>query len=153
MTNLLGTYECKVDAKGRLMFPMQFKNQLGELTKQGFVIKRSIFKKCLELYPTAQWQRESGMLDKLNLFKKKNAEFVTKFMAGVKPVELDGTGRLLIPKDLLKYGGIQKEVVLTSVVNRIEIWDKAAYENAVDYDPDDFASLAEDVMGELETDL
>ncbi|MEJ2595805.1 MAG: division/cell wall cluster transcriptional repressor MraZ [bacterium] len=152
MTNLLGTYECKVDAKGRLMFPMQFKNQLGELTKQGFVIKRSIFKRCLELYPAEQWQRESGMLDKLNLFKKKNAEFVTKFMAGVKPVELDGTGRLLIPKDLLKYGGIRKEVVLTSVVNRIEIWDKAAYENAVDYDPDDFASLAEDVMGELETD-
>jgi MraZ protein len=152
MTNLLGTYECKVDAKGRLMFPVQYKNQLGELSKQGFVIKRSIFKKCLELFPNGQWQKETAMLDKLNLFKKKNAEFVTKFMAGVKPVELDGTGRLLIPKDLLKYGGIKKEVVLTSVVNRIEIWDKTAYESAVDYDPDDFASLAEDVMGELETD-
>ncbi|RLD45351.1 MAG: division/cell wall cluster transcriptional repressor MraZ, partial [Bacteroidetes bacterium] len=82
----------------------------------------------------------------------KNAEFVTKFMAGVKPVELDSTGRILIPKDLLKYGGIIKEMVVTSVVNRIEIWDKAAYEQAVDYDPDDFADLAEDVMGEFDTD-
>lgn len=153
MINILGTYECKVDAKGRLMFPVAFKNQMGDTTKQGFVIKRSIFKKCLELFPIKQWQDESSMVSRLNMFKKKNAEFVTKFMAGVKPAELDGSGRLLIPKDLLKYGGINKEIVLTSVVNRIEIWDKAAYEHAVEYDADDFANLAEDVMGEFETDL
>jgi len=152
MTNLLGTYECKVDTKGRLMFPVAFKNQMGDAVKQGFVIKRSIFKKCLELFPIQQWQDESNMVSKLNMFKKRNAEFVTKFMAGVKPVELDGSGRLLIPRDLLKYGGISKEIVLTSVVNRIEIWDKASYESAIDYDADDFANLAEDVMGEIETD-
>lgn len=152
MTNILGTYECKIDAKGRLMFPVAFKNQMGDTIKHGFVIKRSIFKKCLELFPIRQWQDESNMVSKLNMFKKRNAEFVTKFMAGVKPVELDGSGRLLIPKDLLKYGGISKEIVLTSVVNRVEIWDKTAYENAIDYDADDFANLAEDVMGEIETD-
>jgi MraZ protein len=151
MVNILGTYECKVDAKGRLMFPASLKNQMGEAVKQGFVIKRSIFKKCLELFPTENWRNESNMVSKLNMFNRKNAEFVTKFMAGVKPVELDSTGRLLIPKDLVKYGGISKEIVLTSVVNRFEIWDKAAYEKAVDYDPDDFASLAEEVMGNQET--
>ncbi len=151
MISVLGTYECKVDAKGRFMFPVQFKNQMGEETKRGFVVKRSIFKRCLELYPVEHWQTETAMVSKLNMFKKKNAEFVTKFMAGVKLTELDGTGRLLIPKDLLRYGEITKEIVLTSVANRIEIWDRASYETAVDYDPDDFASLAEDVMGELET--
>ena len=152
MINLLGTYECKVDAKGRLMFPSSYKSQMGETSKKGFVIKRSIFKKCLEIFPWDHWQDESRMVSKLNMFKKRNAEFVTKFMAGVKPVEMDGTGRLLIPKDLLKYGEITKEVVLTSVVNRIEIWDKAAYESAIDYDADEFADLAEEVMGEFETD-
>lgn len=151
MINILGTYECKVDAKGRFMFPAQYKLQLGEAQKQGMVIKRSIFKKCLELFPNEHWQEESKMVSRLNMFKKKNAEFVTKFMAGVKPLDLDVTGRLLIPKDLISYSGITKEIVLTSVVNRIEIWDKAAYENAVDYDPDDFAKLAEEVMGEFET--
>lgn len=150
MVSVLGTYECKLDAKGRFMFPVQYKNQMGEELKSGFVIKRSIFKKCLELFPIEQWQAETAMVSKLNMFRKKNADFVTKFMAGVKPVELDGTGRLLIPKDLLRYGDITKEIVLTSVVNRIEIWDRSQYELAVDYDPDDFASLAEDVMGELE---
>lgn len=151
MINILGTYECKLDLKGRLMFPVQFKTQMGEAVSQGFVIKRSIFKKCLEVFPTSHWQEETAQVSKLNMFKKKNAEFITKFMAGVKPLELDGTGRMLIPKDLMKYGGITKEVVLTSVVNRIEIWDKDAYEKAVDFDPDDFADLAEEVMGELTT--
>ena len=150
MVSVLGTYECKLDAKGRFMFPVQFKNQMGEELKRGFVIKRSIFKKCLELFPIEQWQTETAMVSKLNMFRKKNADFVTKFMAGVKPVELDGTGRLLIPKDLLRYGDITKEIVLTSVVTLIEIWDRSQYELAVDYDPDDFAGLAEDVMGELE---
>lgn len=152
MINLLGTYECKIDAKGRFMFPASFKNQMGEAAKLGFVIKRSIFKKCLEIYPWKHWEDESRMVSKLNMFKKKNAEFATKFMAGVKLVELDGTGRFLIHKDLLNYGEIKKEVVLTSVANRIEIWDKAAYETAIDYDADEFADLAEEVMGEFETD-
>ena len=151
MINILGTYECKIDSKGRLMFPAPLKAQMGEEINKGFVIKRSIFKKCLELFPIDHWQAESNMVSKLNMFKQKNAEFVTKFMAGVKLAELDNTGRLLLPKDLLKYGEITKEIVLTSVVNRFEIWDKSAYEKAVDYDPDDFAKLAEDVMGEFET--
>ncbi len=133
------------------MFPVAFKNQLGESVSEGFVIKRSIFRKCLEIYPTDEWTKESDRISKLNRFVKKNVDFIRKFMAGVKIVELDGTGRLLIPKDLVNYAGIQKEVVLGSVVNKIEIWDKAEYEQAVDYDPDEFANLAEDVIGDQKT--
>jgi len=151
MQSLLGTYEGKIDAKGRFMFPAPFKGQMKDEINNGFVIKRSIFKRCLELFPMEAWNVESAKVMKLNMFKKKNAEFATKFMAGVKPVEIDGSGRILIPKDLLKYAGISKEIVLTSVINRIEIWDKESYEKAVDYDPDDFANLAEEVMGDIET--
>jgi MraZ protein len=151
LLNIIGTYECKADVKGRFMFPVAFKNQLSDALDQGFVIKRSIFRKCLELYPLEEWGRESKRINRLNRFRKKNVDFIRKFMAGVKTVELDGTGRLLIPKDLIKYGGISKEIVLTSVVNKIEIWDRAEYEHAVDYDPDDFADLAEEVMGDTET--
>ncbi len=150
MIDILGTYECKIDAKGRFMFPVAFKNQLGDSMADGMVIKRSIFKKCLELFPKENWQHESRMVNKLNMFKKKNAEFITKFMAGVKPLEFDPTGRLLIPKDLISFGGITKQIWLTAGANRIEIWDKAEYEKAVNFDPNDFADLAEEVMGELE---
>ena len=84
--------------------------------------------KCLELYPMEEWKLESARINKLNRFKKKNVDFIRKFMAGVKLVELDNAGRILIPKDLINYGGIKKEIVLASVVNKIEIWDKAEYE-------------------------
>ena len=151
MSNIIGTYECKVDVKGRLMFPVAFKNQLEGSISEGFVIKRSIFRKCLELYPMAAWNLESKRINNLNRFVKKNVDFIRKFMAGVKTVELDSAGRLLIPKDLTLYSNIKKEIVLASVVNKIEIWDKSEYEAAVDYDPDEFATLAEDVMGDKET--
>ena len=133
------------------MFPVAFKNQLEGSISEGFVIKRSIFRKCLELYPMAEWNIESKRINNLNRFVKKNVDFIRKFMAGVKTVELDSTGRLLIPKDLTHYSNITKEIVLASVVNKIEIWDKSEYEAAVDYDPDEFANLAEDVMGDKET--
>ncbi|MCD4724426.1 MAG: division/cell wall cluster transcriptional repressor MraZ [Bacteroidales bacterium] len=151
MSNIIGTYECKVDVKGRLMFPVAFKNQLEGSISEGFVIKRSIFRKCLELYPMAEWNIESKRINNLNRFVKKNVDFIRKFMAGVKTIELDSAGRLLIPKDLTLYSNIKKEIVLASVVNKIEIWDKSEYEAAVDYDPDEFANLAEDVMGDKET--
>lgn len=133
------------------MFPAAFKNQLKDSVLKGFVIKRSIFLKCLELYPLEEWDLESKRINGLNRFVKKNVDFIRKFMAGVKSVELDSAGRLLIPKDLTTYANIKKEIVLASVVNKIEIWDKSEYEKAVDYDPDEFADLAEEVMGDKET--
>ena len=151
MAEIIGTYECKVDVKGRLMFPSQLRTQIPSAAVEGFVIKRSIFMKCLELYPKEEWLLESKRINTLNRFKKKNVDFIRKFMAGVKTAELDKTGRILIPKDLIKYGEIKSEIVLASVVNKIEIWDRAEYEKAVDYDPDEFASLAEEVMGDNET--
>lgn len=150
MLNLIGTYECRVDAKGRLMFPVAFKEQLKEVIGQGFVMKRSIFRNCLELYPVPEWNAESARISKLNRFRKKNVDFIRKFMAGVKIVELDNTGRLLIPKDLFNFAGIGKDVVLASVVNKLEVWDKDEYEKAVSYDPEEFANLAEEVMGDMD---
>lgn len=150
VANIIGTYDCKVDAKGRLMFPVAFKSQLKAVVSEGFVIKRSIFQRCLELYPMDEWNKESEKVNKLNRYKKKNVDFIRTFMSGVNNTELDSTGRLLIPKKLADFAGITKEVVLASVVNKIEIWDKAEYEKAIEYDPDEFADLAEEVMGDLE---
>ena len=74
MSNIIGTYECKVDVKGRFMFPVAFKNQLEKMLPDGFVIKRSIFRKCLELYPLAEWDLESKRINNLNRFRKKNVD-------------------------------------------------------------------------------
>jgi len=147
LINLIGTYECKADAKGRLMMPAAFKKQLAAVLQDGFVLKRSVFQKCLELYPMAEWNLLMQKMNKLNRFKKKNNDFIRRFTAGVKMVEVDTAGRLLIPKDLIGFAEINKELVLSSAVNIIEIWDKELYEKAIEDVADDFADLAEEVMG------
>ena len=147
MVNLIGTYECKADAKGRLMLPVAFKKQLSPILQEGFVLKRAVFQNCLELYPMQEWNLLMQKMNKLNRFKKKNNDFIRRFTAGVKMVEIDATGRLLIPKDLISFAGIKKDLVLSSAVNIIEIWDKDQYEQVIDDATVDFAELAEEVMG------
>jgi MraZ protein len=137
-----------VDAKGRLMLPTSLKKQLGSLD-EGFVLKRSVFQPCLELFPMSEWNKMMLKINKLNRFVKKNNDFIRRFTAGVKMIDIDATGRLLIPKDLVVFAKIDKEIVLNSAINIIEIWDKDLYENAVDDATDDFADLAEEVMGNL----
>jgi len=152
LNSIIGTYECKVDAKGRLMLPVSFKKQLVSVVNNGFVLKRAVFQPCLELYPMNQWELLMQKINKLNRFKKKNNDFIRRFTAGVKSVELDSSGRLLISKDLVGFAGISTEIVLTSAVNIIEIWDKDNYEKAINDAAGDFAELAEDVMGQDELD-
>lgn len=152
MINLIGTYECKVDAKGRLMFSSAFKKQLSSVLQKGFVVKRGVFQPCLELYPMQEWNEMMEKINKLNRFVKKNNDFIRRFTAGVKIVELDASGRILIPKDLCQFAGIEKQVVLSSAVNIIEIWDKSRYETAIDAATVDFAELAEEVMGKTAED-
>jgi len=151
LKTLIGTYECKVDAKGRLMLPTSLKKQLGSL-EEGFVLKRSVFQPCLELFPMSEWNKMMLKINKLNRFVKKNNDFIRRFTAGVKIVDIDATGRLLIPKDLVVFATIEKDIVLNSAINIIEIWDKDKYENAIENATDDFADLAEEVMGNLNDD-
>ena len=134
------------------MLPVSFKKQLVSVVNNGFVLKRAVFQPCLELYPMNQWELLMQKINKLNRFKKKNNDFIRRFTAGVKSVELDSSGRLLISKDLVGFAGISKEIVLTSAVNIIEIWDKDNYEKAINDAAGDFAELAEDVMGQEELD-
>ena len=147
MNYLIGTYECKIDVKGRLLIPSAFKKQLAPVIPRGFVLKRAVFQNCLELIPLAQWEELIKKVNSLNRFKKKNNDFIRRFTAGVKFIELDGNGRLLIPKDLIEFSNINRDVTLSTSVNIIEIWDKSSYEKAIADSRDDFAQLAEEVMG------
>ena len=148
MNYLIGTYECKVDVKGRVLIPSAFKKQLAPVINKGFVLRRAVFQSCLELYPISQWEELISKVNSLNRFKKKNNDFIRRFTAGVKFIELDNNGRLLIPKDLIEFSNIKRDIVLSSSVNIIEIWDKQSYEGAIEDSRDDFAQLAEEVMGE-----
>ena len=150
MADLIGSYECTADAKGRAMLPGVFKKALLSVLEKGFVLKRSVFNTCLELYTTDGWKGVMKDVNKLNRFKKENMVFIRAFTAGLKPIEIDSTGRLLLPKDLMEFAGISKDIVMSvSTNNIIEIWDKKKYEEAVNLTSDDFENLAERVMGSM----
>ena len=153
MINLIGTYECKIDAKGRVMLPSALKKQLLPMIEKGFVLKRSVFQSCLELYPMSEWDDVMQKVSKLNRFDRKNNDFIRRLTAGLKLVDLDASGRMLVAKDLISFAGLNKEIVISSAGNILEIWDKDRYEAAISDVTIDFADLAEDVMGLKNDDL
>ena len=153
MIHFVGTFECKADVKSRIMIPVSLKKQLSKYLAEGFVIKRSVFNPCLELYPMSEWNLLMEKINSLNRFSKKNTDFIRRFTAGVKIINIDSSGRLLIPRDLIFYAEINKEVVVSSAVNILEIWDKNLYEKSIDEAAIDFGSLAEDVMGDKVKDV
>jgi len=145
--NLIGTYECKIDIKSRIMLPVNLKKQLGDHINESFIVKRSVFQNCLELHPFSEWKLTMEKINKLNKFVKKNNDFIRRYNAGVRIIELDNSGRLLIPKELSKQYFSSNELVLTSAINIIEIWDKSRYEKVINDTELDFAELSESVMG------
>src|ERR1700739_3835842 len=126
MAGFLGEYEVTLDAKGRFLLPVGFKKQLPEGSASHFVINRGI-EKCLSLYPLQNWEPIFEDISKLNDFDPKGREFRRFFLNGATKVETDSAGRLLLPKTLIEYAGLGKDVVLAAAVNKIEIWDKSKY--------------------------
>lgn len=148
MASFIGEYECKMDTKGRFMLPSGLKKQIDSAAQEKFVINRG-FEGCLVLYPMNEWEKETAKFEKLNLFVAKNRKFYRQFHNGATQLALDGNGRLLLPKTLASVASIQKEIVLFAYANRIEVWAKDKYEEVMGEDLEDFADLAEDVMGQL----
>ena len=146
MSHFLGEFDCKLDAKGRMMIPSNLKKQLPEAEREGLVINRG-FEKNLVLYTKQEWNSITLELSKLNQYEAKTREFSRYFNRGATELILDSSNRVLIPKSLMEYAGIKSEVTLLCLFNKIEIWAKDAYDSHLDNEPENFASLAEEVMG------
>ncbi|HUH17887.1 division/cell wall cluster transcriptional repressor MraZ [Albibacterium sp.] len=148
MEHFLGEYECKLDAKGRMVLPAALKRQMPDVEREGLVINRGL-ESHLVIYTRREWNKIMDELSRLNQFERKSREFIRKFMRGASELTLDASGRVLIPKSLQAYADISSEVVLASQFNKIEVWSKAKYDEQWIDEGDDFAILAEEVMGNL----
>jgi MraZ protein len=146
MSNFLGEFDCKLDVKGRMMIPVGLKKQLPEAVSEGLVINRG-FEKHLVIYTRKEWDKIVEDLGKLNTYEKKTREFIRYFTRGASELTLDTANRVLLPKPLLEYAGINADVVLSCQFNKIEVWAKDAYDAQLDNEPENFANLAEEVMG------
>ena len=146
MPGFLGEYPVTIDAKGRLKIPIALKKQFNPAVKGRFVINRG-FEKCLVLYPYDEWEKVVARVNRLNTFKKEHRDFVRVFYRGATELSLDSADRLLLPKHLLEFGGIKTDALLAARNTVIEMWNEKTYHSEMKVDSDQFAGLAERVMG------
>lgn len=147
MITFVGDFEGKTDEKGRIVLPSAFKKVLNANGEERFVVRKDLFEECLVLFPYAEWEVELNRIrEKLNPYNREHSRFLRDFFKGSAEVMLDGNGRFLIPKRLAELAGIDREVVLVGVDKKIEIWDKAKYDNS-GLDSNELASLAEKILG------
>jgi MraZ protein len=146
MTGFLGEFEATLDPKGRFLLPAGIKKQLPEGENTQFVINRG-FEKCLTIYPMVSWKPIFDRISQLNDFDPKVREFRRYFLNGAIFLDLDSAGRILIPKNLMEHASLEKDIVLVSAVNKIEVWDKNKYQQFFDsFSPEAFSNLAASVM-------
>lgn len=135
-----------IRCKRPLSVPGRVKKQMPEEESMKFVINRG-FEKCLSLYPIKNWEPLFTDISKLNDFDPKVREFRRYFLNGATIVEPDSAGRLLVPPNLKEHAGLEKDIVLVSAVNKVEIWDSDKYKQFFDsFSPETFSSLAKEVM-------
>ncbi len=147
MAIFIGDHSCKVDSKGRLIFPSALKRQMKSASDDRFVVRRDIFEKCLVLFTAEDWE---GQMDKIrkriNPYNREHNMFLRNFFKGTAELVLDSSNRILVPRRLLEAVGIEREVILAGQDGRIEIWAAEKYDR-IDIPVDEFADLAERLMG------
>jgi MraZ protein len=140
-------FECKLDAKGRLMLPARLKAGLPESAGNELILRRG-FEPCLVLYPFGEYKKIYGKIASLSEFNEEYRNLQRNFFRGNVQLELDNNGRILIPKGMLSYAGIDREAMLVGMGNRIEIWEPQRYEEFLIQDPGEFSKLAEKYLAE-----
>jgi len=147
MFTFIGDFDCRTDAKGRIVFPSAFKKVLGEGDVR-LVVRKDLFEPCLILYPFSVWEEElSRIRGKLNPYNREHNRFLRNFFRGSAEIALDGNGRFLVPRRLMEQIGAQREVVLLGVDRTSEVWEKGQYLDG-GLSRDELGILAEKILGD-----
>ena len=147
MTFFTSEYESKLDAKGRLVLPSRIKAQLPEGDSQELVIRRG-YEPCLIIYPKVEYMKVFSKISGLSEFNEEYRKLQRNLLRGVIEVELDSNGRFLIPKSMLTYAQIDKDVTLVGLGSKVELWNPATFEKHQINDPGELSKLAEKYLNE-----
>lgn len=142
MAFFTGEYDCKLDAKGRMVLPAKIKNNLPEGSGDEIVVRRG-FEPCLVLYPMLEYKKIFSKIAALNEFNAEYRNLQRNFFRGNAIVELDNAGRILIPKNMMAFAGLERESIVVGMGNRVEIWDASKYDDYLIKDQKEFSDLAE----------
>ena len=146
MDFLSGEYECKLDPKGRLVLPAKIKGNLPEASGNSVVLMRG-FEPCLVLYPKVEWKIIYDKVAGLNEFNEEYRHFQRNFFRGNTEIDLDNVGRFVVPKTMSRYAGLESEVIVVGLGNRVEIWNPERYEEFLIKDQAQFSQLAQQFLG------
>ncbi|MEK0453579.1 MAG: Transcriptional regulator MraZ [Synergistaceae bacterium] len=142
LSMLVGSYNHKLDGKGRTVLPARFRGELGSSIVATIGIDR-----CIALYPVSRWEELILKLKDLSSFKKKTRDFRRVLLSMATELEIDGSGRVLIPSGLREYAGVDQEVTLIGLEDHLEVWDSIRWEEQRSGVLMDFSDLAEDLEG------
>ncbi len=141
MSFFSGEYECKIDAKGRMTLPSKVKAKFPEVSGNQTVLSLGM-EPCLILYPMVEFRKIYSRVASMNEFDDEPRRFQRTFSRRISEVELDSAGRVLIPKSMLKYASLEKEVTLVGMGNRMELWSPEVFEEFIINDNAEFKKLA-----------
>lgn len=142
MQGFIGEFNCRLDEKGRLSLPSRLRAQFPESAGNQLVVNRG-FEKCLVLYTKEDWLKESARLNDVDDFMSPEIRrFKRIFTNGANLVQIDNAQRILIPKKLLEYAGLEDDVILMAYGNKVEIWSQANYESELNADAAEMSELA-----------
>ncbi|MCL1944007.1 MAG: cell division/cell wall cluster transcriptional repressor MraZ [Candidatus Azobacteroides sp.] len=148
MLNFLGNIEAKLDNKGRVAIPAQFRKILQTEGVESLVLKKDIFQNCLILYPTSVWDENVAELrSRLNKWNARHQEVLRNFMLDAERVVVDASGRILIPGRYLQLTGITSDIRFLGIDNVIEIWPKSLLEKPL-MTPEEFSQEIQHLMSE-----
>jgi MraZ protein len=147
MTFFTSEFESKLDAKGRLVLPARIKAQLPSGEGDELVIRRG-FEPCLIIYPMVEFKKVFSKISGLSEFNEEYRKLQRNFFSGTATVELDANGRFVIPKNMLNYAQLEKDLILIGMGNKVEVWNPSIYEKHLIKDPGELSKLAEKYLTE-----
>ncbi|HQG08405.1 MAG TPA: division/cell wall cluster transcriptional repressor MraZ [Dysgonamonadaceae bacterium] len=142
----LGNMEAKTDAKGRVFVPACFRKTLQNAGEDYLVLRKDIFQDCLVLYPGSVWEKEiEALRRRLNKWNSDQQQIFRQFVLDVERIEIDASGRILIPKRYLQLVGIDTDVRFLGVDDTFEIWAKEKLEKPL-VSPEEFSTKIQELM-------
>lgn len=145
MSSFKGRYSYSVDNKGRIALPAKLRKNVSPSANDTLIITRG-FEQCLFVYPQDEWQKVEEAVRGLSPSNPQHRFFVRTLLQWATDVQLDGQARITIPQDLLKFAGIENEVLILSVMERVEIWNPKIYEQYMNNQPATYETVAESVL-------
>lgn len=143
----LGSFKYSIDSKGRVSIPAKLRKFVDPKSNDAFVMTRGTTN-CIDIYPMNFWEElVQNKLNQLNSFEPKEAMFLRMFLQQAAEDKLDSQARLLIPKNLIEYAEISKEVLILGAIKKIEIWNPQNYEEYLKSSQLSYEEIAKQVMG------